>query len=477
MPPLRRSLVAVLALACLAAFARAQDRLDLTVLHTNDLHGHLLPFAYTEPERSKTERPSVGGAARRATLIRDLKRRIKNPVFVIDSGDVATRGPLTNDYEGLADIEALNATGCELACIGNNEFKLKDGVERDDAAGAQEALKAMIARSRFPWLCANAGTPTAPLLPGVQPFVVRDFGGVRVGFLGLTAPRSAGYPQTKGWVVSDPIAAAKTWIPVARRQCDVLIAVTHLGVDLDKELAAATTGIDAIVGGDSHTFLYRAVEVENADHSARVPIVQSGEFGVNLGRFDLYFERRAAGWRLARYEYALLPVGPQLREAPDVAALVARFVGPLQTPLFTLPAARIGTTPEARDRLTTQVLVDALRQQTGAELAMNPVGAGFFESFRRSPVTRYDLWAALPFKNHAVTIALTGAQLAALIAKTPTTVVSGADIRTLDPTRSYRVALVDFVASDTYGLDSGRLVDTGRDIRRLIQATFGPGAR
>ena len=248
---------ALLFFVAFPAFAQ-DDAVTLTILHTNDLHGHILPFAYTEIERSKEEKASVGGAARRATLIRRLRKEIKNPTILVDSGDTFTRGPLTNAYEGVADIEAMNAVGYELGALGNNEFKAKDGIEAGDAAGAQFALLRFIKRSHFQWLCANAMDGKGAFLEGVQPFVVRQFptkdGVVRVGFLGLTAPRSASYPQTKGWKIIDPIAAAKEYIPLARAQCDVLIAVTHIGVPLDVQLAKETTGLDAIVGGDSHTF-------------------------------------------------------------------------------------------------------------------------------------------------------------------------------------------------------------------------------
>lgn len=200
-------------------------QLTLTLLHDNDLHGHLLPFAYTEVGRSKDEQPSVGGAARRATLIRELRREIKNPTMLLDSGDTFTRGPLTNAYEGIADTEAMNAVGYELAALGNNEFKARNAVDQNDAAGAQAALLQVVKRSRFPWVCANAIDQRGAFLEGVQPYVVRDFHGVRVGFLGLTAPRSATYPQTKGWTISDPVTAARQWIPEARKHCDVLIAL------------------------------------------------------------------------------------------------------------------------------------------------------------------------------------------------------------------------------------------------------------
>lgn len=445
-------------------------QLTLTLLHDNDLHGHLLPFAYTEVGRSKDEQPSVGGAARRATLIRELRREIRNPTILLDSGDTFTRGPLTNAYEGIADIEAMNAIGYELAAIGNNEFKAKDAVDQNDAAGAQAALFQVVKRSRFPWVCANATDQRGAFLEGVQPYVVRDFQGVRVGFLGLTAPRSATYPQTKDWTISDPVTAAKQWIPEARRHCDILIAVTHIGVDLDKQLAAQTTGLDAIVGGDSHTFLYKAIEVTNPD-GVKVPIVQDGEFGADLGRFDLRLARDTTGrWHLAGYQYVLLPVGPSLAEAPDVKAVLAPYMRPFETGVGHLSG--IAATPAARSRQTTQIVVDALREQTGDDLAFNPDGDGFFEVFRHRVVTRYDVYAVMPFHNNGATASLTGAEVQALLKAHPDTVASG-DVSRLDAAKTYRVAFVDYEARSVYKQTNERLQDTGRDLRAVVIAYLG----
>lgn len=455
-----------LALVLLSLPALAQDKLDLTILHTNDLHGHVLPFAYTEPERSKNEQPSVGGAARRATLIRTLKRKAKNPVLVVDAGDTTTRGPLWNAYEGVADIEAMNAVGYDLACLGNNEFKLKDGVEANDAAGAQAALLTFIKHSHFPWLGANVTDSRGAFLTGVQPYTIRDIQGVRIGFLGLTAPRSASYPQTKGWTISDPIAVAKEWIPKMRTHCDLVIAVTHIGTDLDKKLAAEAPGLDAIVGGDSHTFLYKAVEVNG------VPIVQTGEFGVNVGKFDLHFEKGTTGWKLAGYHYALLPVGPKLAEASDVKAIAERYASPLKVTVAPLGAAFLGKTPEERLQKTSVAIAEALQKATGVEVGLQVLGDGLFEVFRSTELTRYDIQAVMPFKNHVATVSLTGAELLALQAKVKGTILTRSD---LDPAKTYTIVLVDFTATGTLGLPRERVTDTGLDLRDAVIAGLNRG--
>ncbi len=440
--------------------------LRLTLLHTNDIHGHLLPFDYVEAGRSPNEQPQRGGAARRATLIRRLKKEIKNPVLVIDSGDLFTRGPLATTYLGQADVAAMNATGYDLFAVGNNEFKAKDGFDQNDAAGAQAALRKVIAASHFPWICANLTDTSGTPIPGVLPYVVKTIGGVRVGFLGLTTPRSAAYPQTKGWSISDPVAAAQEWIPKARAHCDVLIGLTHLGTPADMLLAAQTSGLDAIVGGDSHTFLYQPLLLSNSKGDP-VPVVQAGEFGVDLGRFDLRFARDSAGkpWHLAAYADKLLPVDAKLAEAPDIAAVIRPFVTPLQTVVGQI--GPVAATPAARMQQTTHIVMDALRSDAGADLALNPDGSGFFNVFRHSAVTRYDILAAMPFNDHVVTASLTGAEVLGLLKAAPTTVASGS-VADLDPAKTYRVAFVDFIAASEYHLPAARLTDTGRDMRDSV---------
>lgn len=444
----------------------APSQFDLTILHDNDLHGHLLPFAYIEKGVGPGEIPSVGGAARRATLIRRLRKQIENPTVLVDSGDTFTRGPLATTYEGIADTEAMNAIGYDLAAVGNNEFKAKDGVDQNDAAGAQEALLQIVKRSRFPWICANAVDSRGAFLEGVQPYVVREIGGVRVGFLGLTAPRSAKYPQVKGWTISDPVAAAAKWIPQARAHCDILIAVTHIGVDLDKELAARTLGIDAIVGGDSHTYLYQPLEVANAD-GVKVPIVQDGEFGVRLGRFDLHFSRGTDGaWKLARYHDELLPVDRKIPEARDVADTIAPYVRPFETVVGHLDT--LASTPDGRALQTTRVIVDAMRKQTGADYALHSAaGDGFFEVFRHKDVTRYDVYAVCPFHDDVVTATLTGAEIRDLLKEWPKSLVSGGPAHA-DPARTYRVAFVDYQVESEYKLPEGKARDTGLDLRQVV---------
>lgn len=318
----------------LAIGALAADRFELTIVHANDLHGMMLPFKYTAPipGMAVTLPGEVGGLARRATAIGAIRKAVTHPLALVDCGDVFTRGPWHQQFFGVPEIEALNAMNCDMLCVGNNEFKATE------AADSQAILLGLMRRSRFPWLAANltVGDTGVPV-EGIHPFIVRDFNGVRVGFLGLTAPRAKDYPQTKGWTITDPIEAAKKWVPEARKSCDILIAVTHIGVDLDKQLAAQVPGIDAIVGGDSHTYLPVPLAAKNPA-GAVVPIVQAGEQGVMLGRLDLVFEK-GDGWKLRQYTGKLQPMTPDIPDDPAITQLLDRWLTPAKVTRAPLPAA------------------------------------------------------------------------------------------------------------------------------------------
>jgi 2',3'-cyclic-nucleotide 2'-phosphodiesterase (5'-nucleotidase family) len=458
--------------ALLLAGAATAATQSLTILHDNDIHGHLRAFCYVEVAKGPDERCETGGAARRATLVKQLRADAKAPTLLIDSGDTTTRGPLATQYEGLDEIAAMNAIGYDLAAVGNNEFKLKDAADIQDAAGAQAALNRLVRQSRFPWICANATEADGSPLPGVKPYLVRRIGKLRVAFLGLTTQRSQGYPQTKGLKFTDPVEAANAWVPKARAEADVVIVVSHIGVFDDRRVARGTRGIDAIVGGDSHTYLYQPVEEKNLDGAA-VPIVQDGEFGVRLGVFNLTFEGdRAHGWRLTRYDDHLQAVDAALKPDRAVAALVEHYARPLDVAVGHLAA--IGATPAERNALTAADLAAAFKLAAASDIGIQPEG-DLFESFRTPTVTRFQVHAIIPFHDNVWKVEVTGAKLKDLLAKSsPLAGVMHATIAAadIDPAKTYTAATTDFVAQ----LALGGGTDTGVDARTATETWLKAGA-
>lgn len=445
---------------------------ELIILHDNDLHGHLRPFCYVEPAMDARERCDAGGAARRATLIRTLRARSTAPVLVVDAGDTTTRGPLATLYEGVDEIEIMNAIGYDMAAVGNNEFKLKDGADARDARGAQAAFEQLVQRARFPWLCANVTDADGAMLPGVQPFIVRHVGLLRVAFLGLTAVRSSEYPQTRGLRFDDPIASARIWVARARAEADVVVAITHLGVIEDQRLVRETRGIDAVVGGDSHSFLYKPIRAENLD-GVVVPIVQAGVYGVRLGELDLTFEGDSAtGWHLENFSDRLIAIDALLQPDPIVADLVEKYAHPLdrQVGIF----RTIGATLADRRRLTAEALAAAWKRAAGAEVGLQRED-DLWDSFASHEITRYNLYSVLPYHETVWCGELGGGRLRQLL-DSPTTYGGSmrSTVRSSDiiPNKVYRVAVTTFLAQSV--LPGGE--DTGADSRSVAESWFATEA-
>ncbi|MCA1597185.1 MAG: 5'-nucleotidase C-terminal domain-containing protein, partial [Chloroflexi bacterium] len=191
--------------------------------------------------------------------------------------------------------------------------------------------------------------------------------------------------------------------------------------------------------------------------------VQDGEFGADLGRFDLHFRRDPSGrYRLASYQYRLLPIDPGIPEDPAVNRVLAPYLKPMMVVVGTIAAP--GLNADDRTRRSTQVVARAIRDAAGAEVALEPLGGDFFETFRRPVVTKYDVFAVLPFEDDIATADLTGTELKALLTAEPTTVAAGLPAH-LDAEHTYRVGFIGYEAESDYHIAAAKLHDTHIDVR------------
>ena len=250
----------------------------ITLLHTNDTHSRIEPFG--PGMGSLTGR---GGMARRGTLVKQLRQDL-GPVLLLDAGDVFQGTPYYNLYKGRLDYQLMSLVGYDAGTLGNHDFD--SGVE---------ALLAALEDAKFPMVNCNFDCKGAPALgKRLQPYIVREFPGVKVGITGvgvdfrnLVAPRNHA-----GVTWKDPYESLK---PVVRQlrdkeKVDLVVVLSHLGHDSkgdhfdDLQMPKAVPGIDAIIGGHSHTFLDQPVKIDGSDRSTLV--FQVGFGGVNLGRMD-----------------------------------------------------------------------------------------------------------------------------------------------------------------------------------------------
>jgi 5'-nucleotidase / UDP-sugar diphosphatase len=468
--------------------ADAAETVALTILHTNDTHGHLLPFRYPAASRSAPGLDTLptgvelGGIARRATLakrIRDEQAGHGIPVWLVDAGDISEGTAFSVEYHGQADVEAMAAAGYTLGVLGNHELNLS-------LAGLRE----LIGKAPYPLLCANA-IVTATGQPLIAPSLVREVGPLRVGVFGLLTRDAANYPAARdGLTIENEIAAARRTARELRTRADIVIAVSHAGKQMDEQIAAAVPEIDVIVGGHSHSrlpsgeLIWRAQSLAVDDVGGTV-IVQAHQWGGELGRLDLLFDKDAAGrWHVARYRAELLPVTSDIPEDPQVAAVVSRYWQPV--------AARYGEVigqasadfvTVGRDQAEYNLMTDAMRATLGSEVHIESQG-GVRAPLCAGPITVADVVMVDPFSDTLVTFTISGRDLArVLVALKPA--VSGARYRVdgtqltratvaghkLEPGRVYLASTQSYVAQRVLApLMKLTFKDTGRQRRDALVA-------
>lgn len=268
----------------LSAFSNPSNRKHITILHTNDTHSRLDPF----PE-DDARYPNKGGIARRATLIEQIRKENPN-TLLLDAGDFFQGTPYFNFYGGELELKFMSMLKYDAATIGNHEFD--NGIN---------GLLAQLPHAKFPIISSNYDFSNTILDGYVDKYRIFEKDGIKVGVFGLGVELEGLvtkklYQETKYY---DPIEIAQDMTKILKeeKQCDLVICLSHIGYSYehdkvsDVRLAAATSGIDLILGGHTHTFLPRPVVVKNINDQ-EVLINQVGFAGINLGRIDFYFEEK-----------------------------------------------------------------------------------------------------------------------------------------------------------------------------------------
>jgi 5'-nucleotidase len=253
----------------------------VTILHTNDTHSQIDPL----PENDR-QNPGTGGVARRATLVKRIRKENPNTLLV-DAGDQFQGTPYFNFFRGEVEYKAMSMIGYDVVTLGNHEFD--NGVD---------ALAAAMKFAKFDFVSANYDVRGTPLEARVKPYVVRVMGGVRVGLFGLgVSPQNLITPENfKGVRFIDPVKAAEATVRTLRQRerCTLVIAMSHLGYfanpregDLgDSQVAERVDGIDFIASGHTHTFMKTPV-IAKTPNGKNTIIFQVGKSGIYVGRVDL----------------------------------------------------------------------------------------------------------------------------------------------------------------------------------------------
>lgn len=251
----------------------------ITILHTNDTHSQIDPLPANDANAGK------GGVARRATLVKRVRKENPNTLLV-DAGDVLQGTPYFNFYKGEVEYKAMSAIGYDVGTLGNHEFD--NGVE---------ALAKALTFANFDIVSANYDVKGTVLEQRVKRYVVKTLAGIRVGLFGLgVSPVALITPDNfKGVTYIDPVVAARDVVKILREEerCALVVCMSHLGYNADAKsgdslVASQVDGIDFIASGHTHTFMKEPV-TQTQPCGAKTTIFQVGKSGIYVGRVDFTF--------------------------------------------------------------------------------------------------------------------------------------------------------------------------------------------
>jgi len=374
---------------------------EFTIIGLGDIHGQL--DSYTSMEDTDgdgvDETVSRGGIARIATLIRGAEEENPGTVAVVFSGD-GLSDTYFHAFKGRAIYGLMSEAGFEVAAFGNHEFD----------KGPQE-LATAVASSDFDWVCTDLAVANTALDGLCAPYVIEEYDGLTVGYFSLIT-EGLPYLSSPGDVAltgSNVETATRAVDELRAEGAQVVVALTHVGLDEDIELAQQVSGIDIIFGGHSHSYVEEAVRVGDTF------IVPGGYGGSHLMRIDL---RTDADGMMdeTSFNYTMLPISGAVPEAADVAERLAVYRDSLpdaivlgQTDVawdLSSSAVRGGESPVAN------LINDSMREKFRVDMVLNNAGAFRGKRvFEPGPVTDVMLRSIDEFGNDAIMFTIEGRRL------------------------------------------------------------------
>lgn len=407
--PRRRWIAALGLTMLLSAYAGAATadtaKRSLTILHTNDLHAHLLPDGKGRggfAQIAATFKAACAGAA---------------ACLILDAGDMVQGTPVSTLFDGVPVFEVANRMGFDASILGNHEFDY--GVDR---------IARFVDTAEFPILNANMVHPSGGRLGDGPSIVLQTKNGIRVGIVGAVTESLTflvdpdGLGAWKALPVRETVAAI---VPELRKRADLVVVLGHLD-DEEETALLDVPGVDFVISGHNHNGL----RTPTADDDTAVLRVRA--HGREVGRLDLTVDTEADGvetWSWRRIPVQRAEIDPE----PRTLAIVQAW----EKKVSALVDVRLADIGHDYDRVEMRRLFErAMREETGADLAHVNFGA-VRDVFLEGELLARGVWNAMPFDDRIVTATVRGSQLPKSIRKE----------RGLEPQRTYRLATTDFVVS------------------------------
>jgi len=368
-----QTLALLFALTCF--FGQAQNK-EITILAVNDMHAAIDRFP-------------------QFVALVDSMRTAHPNLLLFAAGDNRTGNP-ANDMHPVSSfpmMTLMNKAGFNLSAVGNHEFD-----------GNIDGLRSVVHGSNFRYVCANMYAPDSMRL-FIEPYKIFEIDGVKIGVLGLIQQGANGLPDSHpnnlkniAFRPFDQVAEEYNWL---RNHCDVFVLLVHEGYDESIELLNQNPVPDVMISGHSHTPV-QTTELHNG-----VLLTQAGS-GL---KYVTHITLQLQDGKITKKESNLMDVNAFSKFDTAVQRMVNEF-NSNESLLreLTMVNADFSDYEELGSMMT-----DAIRIETGADLALQNPGGVRFNTFPKGMITVRDIYRLDPFNNNVIEYNLTGEEVLRLI--------------------------------------------------------------
>ncbi len=390
------------------------QQFTLNIIHTNDLHAHLIPFNLDNRTCDYQSKECRGGYARIKTLIDSYRAKYPHTVL-LDAGDRFSGTVFYTLRKSQDIIRLMNDWQYDALTLGNHDF--------DDGIGE---IEKMMKQFQAPVICSNAVFPkTTPLAQLIKPAVILEKGNRKIGVIGALTPdvktETVHAKEIQLLPLAQTIQAEVD--KLQKQQVDIIILLSHIGFDKDQSIAKQVTGIDVIVGGHTHTLLSNnSTEAEGVyptviknPEQKPVLIVSAGIGGQHIGNLAVTFDNRGD---IQSYSGNTVVVDntipPNTTILNDIITIEQKLENILQEPIVST-ATPVSLTPQtlfcSQSCYVGEILTNSLKQII-PNVDVVILNAGSIRAgLPQGTITFQHLAQSFPFDSYGAIVSLSGEQI------------------------------------------------------------------
>ncbi len=456
-------------------------QVNLTILHTSDIHSRIFPYQLqilqvdSELGLGPLDQVKEVGGAARVSYVVNRERARADRVLHLSSGDIFEGAPIFNYFSGEPETRAQAMMGTDAMVVGNHEFDF----------GASNVVRQLQKWAAFPVLAANYVFPTRGTASDrgastvFKPFEVFSLDGLKVGVIGMANFSSLGsvfqQPNNNGLDALNTPETAQGYVDLLRPLVDVVVVLSHLGLNVDQTMVQNTTGIDFVEGGHNHIVINPPQVIKDCSADPTLPgfvwatnpniqydpahpvydpldrlhlhpnafarkctprnviISHSGAFTKYVGRLDLVLSNdpkeasptgNAAdydptnGFEVVSHKYLPFPIDDSVPEDPNIVNMLQPYqraldyVPDLNIVAGFAPLPAARNAPQGGDSALGNVISDAMWLRLGVQTDFSMTNTtGIRTDLIPGPVTINEMFNIFPFNNTITKMQLSGTEV------------------------------------------------------------------